>query len=67
MEEKDNLQLPENAIGTERKTHKEERGFELLQGSEIFQGGLLGGCLESLYDVLTNSRYEDEKEEYRVQ
>lgn len=40
------------AIGTERKTHKEERGFELLQGSEIFQGGLLGGCLESLYDVL---------------
>lgn len=50
------------AIGTERKTHKEERGFELLQGSEIFQGGLLGGCLESLYDVLTNSRYEDEKE-----
>ena len=42
--------------------HKEERGFELLQGSEIFQGGLLGGCLESLYDVLTNSRYEDEKE-----
>ena len=40
---------------------REERGFELLQGSEIFQGGLLGGCLESLYDVLTNSRYEDEK------
>lgn len=50
------------AIGTKRKAHKEERGFELLQGSEIFQGGLLGGCLESLYDVLTNSRYEDEKE-----
>lgn len=50
------------AIGTERKAHKEERGFEFLQGSEIFQGGLLGGCLESLYDVLTNSRYEDEKE-----
>ena len=49
------------AIGTKRKAHKEERGFELLQGSEIFQGGLLGGCLESLY-VLTNSRYEDEKE-----
>ena len=40
----------------------DEIGFELLQGSEIFQGGLLGGCLESLYNVLTNSRYEDEKE-----
>ena len=22
----------------------------------------MGGCLESLYDILTNSRYEDEKE-----
>lgn len=50
------------AIGTDRKTHKEERGFELLQGSEVFQGRLLGGCLESLYDILTNSTYEDEKE-----
>ena len=33
-----------------------------MQGSDIFQGELLGGCLESLYDILTNSRYEDEKE-----
>ena len=49
------------AMGTERKAHKEERCFELLQGSEIFQGELLGGCLESLYDILTDSRYEDEK------
>ena len=47
---------------TERKTHKEERGFELLQEREFFSGELLGGCLESLYDILTNSRYEDEKE-----
>lgn len=50
------------AIGTERKAHKEERGFELLQGSEFFQGELLGGCLDSFYDILTNTRYEDEKE-----
>lgn len=50
------------AIGTERVVHKEERGFELLQGSEIFQGQLLGGCLESFYDLLTKSRYEDEKD-----
>lgn len=49
------------AIGTGRKAHKEERGFELLQGSEIFQGELLGGCLDSFYDILTNERYEDEK------
>ena len=50
------------AIGTDRVSHKEEHGFELLQGSEIFQGELLGGCLESFYDILTNTRYEDEKE-----
>ena len=50
------------AIGTERVSHREEHGFELLQGSEFFQGELLGGCLESFYDILTNTRYEDEKE-----
>lgn len=49
------------AIGTDRITHKEERGFELLQGSAVFQGELLGGCLESLYDILTATRYADEK------
>lgn len=49
------------AIGTERVAHKEERGFELLQGSGTFQGKLLGGCLESLYDILTTNRYDDEK------
>ncbi len=50
------------AVGTDRIAHKEERGFELLQGGEVFQGELLGGCLESFYDVLTTTRYEDEKE-----
>lgn len=49
------------AVGTERISHKEEHGFELLQGKECFEGRLLGGCLESLYDILTTTRYEDEK------
>lgn len=48
------------AIGTDRIAHKEERGFELLQGNEVFQGELLGGCLESFYDILTGTIYEDE-------
>ncbi len=51
-----------SAIGTARIAHKEERGFELLQGSAFFQGVLLGGCLESFYDILTSTRHEDEKE-----
>jgi len=49
------------AVGTERISHKEKHGFELLQGKECFKGRLLGGCLESLYDILTTTRYEDEK------
>ncbi len=49
------------AIGTERVAHKGERGFELLQGNSIFGGRLLGGCLESLYDMLTDNRYPDQK------
>lgn len=49
------------AVGTERISHKEERGFELLQGKDYFEGRLLGGCLESFYDILTTTRYEDEK------
>ena len=42
-------------------SHKEEHGFELLQGKDYFEGRLLGGCLESLYDILTTTRYENEK------
>ena len=38
-----------------------EHGFELLQGKDCFEGRLLGGCLESLYNILTTTRYEDEK------
>lgn len=49
------------AVGTERISYKEEREFELLQGEDYFEGRLLGGCLESLYDILTTTRYEDEK------
>lgn len=50
------------AVGTERIAHKEERGYELLQGPKIFSGELLGGCLESMYDILKGTRYTDERE-----
>ena len=51
----------EAAVGTDRISHKEEHGFELLQGKAFFEGRLLGGCLESLYDILTTAKYKDEK------
>ena len=50
------------AIGTDRVRHREERGFELLQGAPVFDGGLLGGCLDSLSDMLTGDRYPEEKD-----
>ncbi|MDE6655807.1 MAG: LD-carboxypeptidase [Anaeroplasmataceae bacterium] len=50
------------SLGTKRQ-HKEERnGYEVLQGKGKFEGELLGGCLDSMYDILTNTRYPDEKE-----
>ena len=35
------------------------RGFELLQGSPVFTGKILGGCIDSLYDFFNGDRYED--------
>lgn len=49
-----------SAVGTERSAHREERGYEILQGKGSFRGRLLGGCLESFYDILSGTRYEDE-------
>ncbi|KXT85276.1 Muramoyltetrapeptide carboxypeptidase [Streptococcus sp. DD11] len=48
----------EKALGTQRIDH-ENQGFELLKGNPVFQGEILGGCLESLYDIFINSRYAD--------
>jgi len=49
-------------VGINRVSHKETHGFEVLRGSGAIKGELLGGCVESLYDQITGSRYADEKE-----
>ncbi|MEE1212160.1 MAG: LD-carboxypeptidase, partial [Treponema sp.] len=41
-----------------RIVHKNE-GFQLLQGNPVFSGEILGGCIESIYDMFDNSRYSD--------
>lgn len=48
----------EKALGTKR-THHENQGFELLKGKATFEGEILGGCLESLYQIFDNTRHED--------
>ena len=50
-----------NALGTARISHV-NTGFDLLQGNAQFEGKILGGCLESLYDIFDNSRYADSRE-----
>ena len=40
------------AIGTDRVSHREEHGYELLQGAPRFSGELLGGCIESMGDMI---------------
>jgi muramoyltetrapeptide carboxypeptidase LdcA involved in peptidoglycan recycling len=46
------------ALGTAKNSHK-NNGFELLQGPNTFSGKILGGCLESIFDIFDNTRYED--------
>ncbi len=45
-------------VGTERVLHP-DRGFELLQGKPVFSGEILGGCIDSIYDMFDGERYAD--------
>lgn len=36
-----------------------DRGFELLQGPCAFSGKILGGCIDSMYDMFNGERYAD--------
>lgn len=51
----------ESQIGVPRVKHK-NTGFELLQGPAVFSGRILGGCIESIYDIFNNDRYCDSVE-----
>ena len=48
----------ENTVGVEMCSYP-NKGFELLKGQQIFKGKILGGCLESIYDIFNNARFED--------
>lgn len=50
-----------NAVGIERTSHVDDKGYELLQGAEKFSGELMGGCVESLYELLAGERYPEQK------
>ena len=46
------------AAGTEPVSHPEQHGYELLQGNPVFEGELLGGCVDSLGEMLLSDRAE---------
>lgn len=52
------MDFSEKALGTKRTRHENQR-FELLKGKATFEGEILGGCLESLYQIFDNTRHED--------
>ena len=45
-------------IGVPLVAHEND-GFELLQGEPEFTGKILGGCLDSLFDIFDASRHSD--------
>ncbi len=47
-----------SAVGTGMPAHLNQ-GFELLQGTAKFSGDILGGCIDSIYDILNAGRYAD--------
>ena len=51
-------EFDESQIGVPRVKHH-NTGFELLQGTTVFSGKILGGCIESIYDIFNNDRYSD--------
>ena len=51
-------------VGTPLVSHPDS-GFELLQGPARFSGPILGGCIDSLYDMFDAGRYADMPETCR--
>lgn len=45
-------------VGVPLKSHPDQ-GFVLLQGSPVFSGEILGGCIDSIYDCFNGGRYGD--------
>ena len=51
-------QFTPDQAGTRTPSHP-NGGFELLQGSAVFSGKILGGCIDSMYDFFDGERYAD--------
>lgn len=48
----------ESELGKSTPEHR-NAGFELLQGSPTFEGKILGGCIDTIFDMFDPERYAD--------
>ncbi|SDB13364.1 Muramoyltetrapeptide carboxypeptidase LdcA (peptidoglycan recycling) [Ruminococcaceae bacterium FB2012] len=51
-------QFSPDQVGVPLTSHP-NGGFELLQGTPVFRGKILGGCIDSMYEMFCPGRYED--------
>lgn len=51
----------ESQLGTRLPVHQ-NGGFELLQGNAVFHGKILGGCIDTIFDMFDGERYADSPE-----
>lgn len=51
----------EDQVGVEL-TAKPNQGYELLQGTYVFSGKILGGCVDTIFDIFDGERYADSPE-----
>ncbi|MFA7417139.1 MAG: S66 peptidase family protein [Acholeplasma sp.] len=51
-------------LGVPLTEHKETKGYEVLHGKGQIEGIFWGGCLDSLYDIYTSTRYKDQRDVY---
>lgn len=45
-------------LGTSTSKHQNQ-GFELLQGPKMFSGKILGGCVDTIFDIFDDERHGD--------
>ena len=53
--------LSPDAVGSLTLAHPNE-GFILLQGTDTIRGEILGGCIDTIYDIFNNLRHSDSVE-----
>ncbi len=49
----------ESQKGVKLPSHKDSKGFELLQGKPVFSGNIFGGCVETIFDMYSGEWYEE--------